>query len=313
MDINSPLFSGGGLLLLRSSGEAPTVFWSMPGVYVVHEYVQASGGTTTTVNATLGTVSVSGLNAEVEQGTTIAATLGSVTVAGLSATVTTATDITATLGSVTVTGFSAEVEQGTSIFPNAGTVAVTGYNATVTNELTINSTLGTVAVTGYNPEVLCATTITATTGTVNVTGYDASIDFGTTTINATAGTVTVTGYNPEIFQGTTILAAVGAVSVSGKKATVSNLDQTLTLENIAAAVWNSLSASYQTAGTMGKLIADTFANSEFTKGIEGGRWHIVDNQMIFYKDDNVTEIARFNLLNNSGGPTSTAVMQRLRV
>ncbi|MCK4527728.1 right-handed parallel beta-helix repeat-containing protein, partial [candidate division WOR-3 bacterium] len=33
----------------------------------------------------------------------------------------------------------------------------------------------------------------------------------------------------------------------------------------------------------------------FLAAIEGGRWKIISNQMIFYKEDNVTEVARFNL------------------
>lgn len=46
---------------------------------------------------------------------------------------------------------------------------------------------------------------------------------------------------------------------------------------------------------------------EFIKQIEGGRWKIDEtaNQMIFYEDDNVTEVARFNLLDSGGAPTGT--------
>lgn len=41
---------------------------------------------------------------------------------------------------------------------------------------------------------------------------------------------------------------------------------------------------------------------EFIKDIEGGKWAIVGNQMIFYKDDNVTEVARFDL-DDANAPT----------
>lgn len=44
-----------------------------------------------------------------------------------------------------------------------------------------------------------------------------------------------------------------------------------------------------------------------------GRWRIVNNQMIFFKEDNVTEIARFNLLDDAGNPTVDAVFERIRV
>lgn len=39
---------------------------------------------------------------------------------------------------------------------------------------------------------------------------------------------------------------------------------------------------------------------EFVHDIEGGRWHRVGNEMIFYKDDNVTEVARFTLRKSDG-------------
>jgi len=52
---------------------------------------------------------------------------------------------------------------------------------------------------------------------------------------------------------------------------------------------------------------------EFIRSIEGGRWKIVADQMIFYKDDNVTEVARFDLYDQYGSPTNDAVMERRRV
>jgi hypothetical protein len=44
-----------------------------------------------------------------------------------------------------------------------------------------------------------------------------------------------------------------------------------------------------------------------------GRWKIVSNQMIFYQDDNVTEIMRFNLLDDAGSPTMDSVFERVKV
>jgi len=70
--------------------------------------------------------------------------------------------------------------------------------------------------------------------------------------------------------------------------------------DIANAVWNHLRA-------VDKDAVDFIAN------IEGGRWRIVSNQMIFYAEDNVTEIARFNLFDSLGSPTMTNVYERVRV
>ena len=47
--------------------------------------------------------------------------------------------------------------------------------------------------------------------------------------------------------------------------------------------------------------------------IEYGRWRIVNDQMIFYLDDNTTEVARFDLYDENGLPTVDAVFERRRV
>lgn len=43
-----------------------------------------------------------------------------------------------------------------------------------------------------------------------------------------------------------------------------------------------------------------------------GRWHIVGNQMVFYKEDNLTEVVRFNLFDDTGTPSMDAVFQRTK-
>lgn len=72
------------------------------------------------------------------------------------------------------------------------------------------------------------------------------------------------------------------------------------------------SASYQIFNEDLESIA---ANVNFIKDIEGGRWKIdsTRNEMIFFQDDNETEIARFKLLDNKGNPSSQAVFERLRI
>ncbi len=58
----------------------------------------------------------------------------------------------------------------------------------------------------------------------------------------------------------------------------------------------------------------TAENVEFIKDIEGGRWVIdsASNQMVFYKSDNVTEVATFGLSGSSGLPTVDQVFRRNR-
>lgn len=55
------------------------------------------------------------------------------------------------------------------------------------------------------------------------------------------------------------------------------------------------------AGTIQTILTnllDVSSGVTFIKDIEGGRWKIINNQMIFYKADNSTEVARFNLFRN---------------
>lgn len=54
-------------------------------------------------------------------------------------------------------------------------------------------------------------------------------------------------------------------------------------------------------------------DSAFAAAVEGGRWFIDNNQMIFYAADNVTEVARFNLFDSAGLPTESDVFDRVRV
>jgi hypothetical protein len=53
----------------------------------------------------------------------------------------------------------------------------------------------------------------------------------------------------------------------------------------------------------------------FIKDIEGGMWKIdrVTKQMIFYKSDNDTEVARFNLFDMNGSPSVDLIYKRSRV
>ncbi len=68
-----------------------------------------------------------------------------------------------------------------------------------------------------------------------------------------------------------------------------------------------------TAGTKDAEIDTIKSNTERLLSIESGRWHIIGDQMIFYKEDNVTEIMRFNLFDRLGQPATKEVVERRRV
>lgn len=64
-----------------------------------------------------------------------------------------------------------------------------------------------------------------------------------------------------------------------------------------------------------KAKTDTIAWTDITflKDIEGGKWKIVGNQMIFYKSDNSTVVATFNLFDSDGNAAMVNVFERQRV
>jgi hypothetical protein len=66
--------------------------------------------------------------------------------------------------------------------------------------------------------------------------------------------------------------------------------------------------------TLVSTMAELDTKIELIKQIESGRWKIdtTTNQMLFFKEDNVTEIMRFNLKDKDGIATSTAVTERIR-
>lgn len=56
-------------------------------------------------------------------------------------------------------------------------------------------------------------------------------------------------------------------------------------------------------------------DQKMARYIHTGRW-IVDennNQMIFYEDDNVTEVARYDLKDKNGNPTVESIFERTKV
>jgi len=55
------------------------------------------------------------------------------------------------------------------------------------------------------------------------------------------------------------------------------------------------------------------ANISNIKSFNDGKWEILNNQMIFYASDNITEIARFNLFDSAGQPSELNVYKREKV
>ncbi len=125
-----------------------------------------------------------------------------------------------------------------------------------------------------------------------------------TAIDIMAGTVEI---DSTCVAGTIVLRGVGLLvsDSSGPNCTVKTLGL-LNREFIADAVLDESLVEHTTSGSLGEALA-------FLKSIEGGRWKIENNQMIFYDEDNTTEIARFNLYDSAGQPATQNVFERRRV
>lgn len=74
----------------------------------------------------------------------------------------------------------------------------------------------------------------------------------------------------------------------------------------AAAVWSALSSDNVSSGSMGEVM-------QFLRAVNAGRVQLDSNQMIIFKPDNVTEVARFNLFDKNGNPATQNVADRQRV
>lgn len=79
------------------------------------------------------------------------------------------------------------------------------------------------------------------------------------------------------------------------------------------AIFDEPLSSHTIAGTLASVVDQIATDAAFIKQIEGGRWKIEANQMIFYASDNVTEVARFNLFDEARSPTMISPFDRRRV
>jgi hypothetical protein len=100
-------------------------------------------------------------------------------------------------------------------------------------------------------------------------------------------------------------------NTSGTMGYLQNLNDaataTVDVASIVSGVWNAHTSSFTAPHSMGKL-------QVFAGDFAGGRWKIdgTNNVHIFFKPDNVTEIARYNLLDSQGLPSVTNVFERTR-
>lgn len=95
-----------------------------------------------------------------------------------------------------------------------------------------------------------------------------------------------------------------AGDISSTAATLASEHESL--ENLV----NQISSS---AGSIDLVVGSVQDDLYMLKEMTLGRWHIINNQMIFYASDNVTEISRYNLFDDTGAPSMEAVFDRVKV
>lgn len=128
------------------------------------------------------------------------------------------------------------------------------------------------------------TQVTQMSGTLNNV-YDLVFDLSGT-INILSSSVTAISSSATIISSSAYIVSSSVSTLSGAIADLAGI-----------------------TGTLG----DIEAKVDRLVDIQYGRWYIVNNQMIFYKEDNATEVARFNLFDDSGNPTMDAVFDRVKV
>jgi len=138
-----------------------------------------------------------------------------------------------------------------------------------------------------------------------ITGVSASFTYtildvvsGVETVGAATFSEPISGF----YTAPISLATVGEYVITIQNGSVFYGRLTVSVQSFAEDI-DSVNSSIQTMAT----------DIAFIKAIEGGRWKIINNQMVFYTSDNTTEVARFNLTDAAGTPTETNVMERTRV
>lgn len=92
-------------------------------------------------------------------------------------------------------------------------------------------------------------------------------------------------------------------------------EQHNTEENLPDVIYEKLNTIENTivSGSLDDKLDLILEKADITLQMTAGRWHILNNQMIFYKDDNVTEVMRFDLYDDLGNPSMDAVFDRRKV
>jgi hypothetical protein len=174
----------------------------------------------------------------------------------------------------------------------ASAAALTAYDAATGSDVTV-------AIGGLND---LSSADAQAAASAALTAYDAATGADVTT--AVGGLNDLSSADAQA-AAAAALTAYDAATGTDVTSAVGGLND-LSAADAADAVLDEIVSGHTTAGSLAALI-------QFLVDIEGGRWRIVGDQMIFYKEDNLTEVTRFDLKDASGNPTMNDVMERTKV
>ena len=115
----------------------------------------------------------------------------------------------------------------------------------------------------------------------------------------------------------TIYDSAGSVSSVRTNTGVYELGSSTGIYGVSTSIANNFQGSifWDVNGTSVYAVEEISADSRMTRLMTSGRWQIdkTSKQMIFYEEDNATEIMRFNLKDKEGDASYTEVFDRVKV
>ena len=114
----------------------------------------------------------------------------------------------------------------------------------------------------------------------------------------------------------TIYNASGAVSSARTNTGVYEIGTNTGIYGASVSIANDFQGSifWDVDGTSVYAVEEISADTRLTRLVTSGRWQIdaSNNQMIFYEEDNSTEVMRFNLKDRTGAASFTEVFDRVK-
>ena len=115
----------------------------------------------------------------------------------------------------------------------------------------------------------------------------------------------------------TVYDSAGSVSGARTNSGVYELGSSTGIYGASVSIANNFQGSifWDVNGTSVYAVEEITADSRMTRLMTSGRWQIDKDskQMIFYKEDNTTEIMRFDLKDKEGDASYTEVFDRSKV